>query len=143
MLRIHVNESSNTPRSKQVAQAIREAVFAGQLKAGDRLPSVRDGAEQWGVTKDSVHRAYKRLAEEGLIADSDDRGTLPLYQVSEEVTKPGEAERQRRLDGIVVAMIAQARKLGFQHAEILQTIERQTAKLKKPALGKGTNKAAK
>ncbi|MBO9898871.1 GntR family transcriptional regulator [Xanthomonas phaseoli pv. dieffenbachiae] len=129
MLRLQISEASHTPKATQVVNGIKAAVFAGQLKAGDRLPSVRDAAELWKVPKDIVARAYKTLLKENVVQDTDDRGPLPRYIVSETVHIPAQAEREQKMDGLVTAMVAQARKLGFSVEEIESASVRVLAKL--------------
>lgn len=49
-------------------------IGAGHWRPGDRLPSVRDGAEQWGASPLTVLRAYRRLEAQGLIESRDRSG---------------------------------------------------------------------
>lgn len=41
-------------------------IATGQWSAGERLPSIRQCEQEWGVHRLTVHKAYKRLAEMGL-----------------------------------------------------------------------------
>lgn len=45
---------------------LRQQILAGRLPAGDVLPSVRDLGRTHGLARNTVHRALKRLAAEGL-----------------------------------------------------------------------------
>lgn len=62
-----VDRSDARPAWQQVADAIREAVAAGQLVAGDHLPSVREIASQQGVRMSTLQHALAALAGEGVI----------------------------------------------------------------------------
>lgn len=65
---------SNTPsrtgvagRTAQVMAAIRARIAARSLGPGTKLPSIRRGAELFGVSPSTVVEAYERLAADGII----------------------------------------------------------------------------
>jgi len=53
--------------SKQIAERLREAILAGKLKVGERLPTEEDLAQRYGVSRASIREALKRLAAQSLI----------------------------------------------------------------------------
>jgi DNA-binding FadR family transcriptional regulator len=53
--------------SAQIADAIRNAIVAGDLDFDTRLPSEADLADQFGVSRPTVREALKRLAAQNLI----------------------------------------------------------------------------
>ncbi len=53
--------------SVQIAEAIRDAIVAGQLIVDARLPSEAELAEKFGVSRPTVREALKRLAAQNLI----------------------------------------------------------------------------
>lgn len=52
---------------QQVADQLREAILAGGLVAGDRLPTESELCERFGVSRSTVREALRTLASEGLI----------------------------------------------------------------------------
>ena len=70
-----ISRDSPVPLYHQIAEALRNAIAVGELRAGERLPSVRDAAGQWGVNLHTVRRAYDELAREDLLRVSAGRGT--------------------------------------------------------------------
>jgi DNA-binding GntR family transcriptional regulator len=60
----------------QVADALRAAIRQGTFAPGDRLPTVTELAEQYGVAKMTVQRAVSELREEGLVMSWQGRGTF-------------------------------------------------------------------
>ena len=60
---------------RQVADAIRQKILRGELKPGDRLPSVRAMKAQWGCTVGTIQHAYQELARQGLVASRAGQGT--------------------------------------------------------------------
>ena len=65
---IRIDVSNARPLEDQIAVALRQALARGELGAGDELPSVRQLAGDLGVHWNTVARAYRRLADEGLLA---------------------------------------------------------------------------
>lgn len=52
---------------QEIAESLRQQIASGDLPPGARLPSVRETARQWRCTPGTVSRAYRQLADEGLI----------------------------------------------------------------------------
>jgi len=53
--------------SEFVVEQVQEAIFAGRLEPGDRLPSERDLADQFGLSRMSVRVALRTLESAGLL----------------------------------------------------------------------------
>jgi DNA-binding FadR family transcriptional regulator len=65
------------PVYQQVADQIAEAILAGELEAGQPLPTERDLSEQFGVSRATVREALRALQAQGLAVSSGSR-TRPL-----------------------------------------------------------------
>ncbi len=75
-MRMRVDRHSDSPVNRQIADQIRDAVAAGRLAGGDRLPTIRGLAAELGVNRDTVAAAYERLAAEGVVESTVGRGTF-------------------------------------------------------------------
>ena len=64
------------PRYLAIADALGEDTARGRLKAGTRLPTHRELADQLGVTVGTVTRAYAEAARRGLVSGEVGRGTF-------------------------------------------------------------------
>ncbi|MFH1152365.1 MAG: FadR/GntR family transcriptional regulator [Pseudomonadota bacterium] len=53
--------------SETIVEQIRKAILQGDLKIGDRLPSEKDLAQSFGVSKSSLREAYRVLEAYGLL----------------------------------------------------------------------------
>ena len=53
--------------SDEIVRQIKEALFAGKLQAGDKLPTERELAERFETSRASVREALRTLEPEGLI----------------------------------------------------------------------------
>lgn len=73
-----IDERSPVPLYWQVAEALRYRVATGELTPGERLPSLREAAEAWGVNMHTVRRAYGKLAEAGIVRVRPRSGTVVL-----------------------------------------------------------------
>ncbi len=61
---------------ERIVQQIESQVLSGSLKYGDRLPTARELAEQFGVSRTAVREAVKALREKGLVQGHPGRGTF-------------------------------------------------------------------
>lgn len=66
---------TDVPLYEQIATRLRHRIARGELREGDRLPSLRSGAADWGVNLHTVRRAYAALEEEKLVETRDRSGT--------------------------------------------------------------------
>jgi DNA-binding transcriptional regulator YhcF (GntR family) len=73
---IRIDVSGPKPLEEQITQALRQALAQGGIAAGDELPSVRQLAGDLGVHWNTVARAYRRLADEGLVVVRRGRGAV-------------------------------------------------------------------
>ena len=71
------------PGYVQIANHYRDAILAGELRPGDRLPSINDLAKEWHVARETASKAISRLQVEravystpkGTFVSSDDHIT--------------------------------------------------------------------
>lgn len=75
---ISLDHADGTPLYEQLARAISEALAAGDLADGERLPSARELAAQLDVNMHTVLRAYAALSDEGLLKVRRGRGAVAV-----------------------------------------------------------------
>jgi DNA-binding transcriptional regulator YhcF (GntR family) len=54
---------------QEIADTLRERIRTGDLKAGDRLPTQAELAEEFGVERGTVRQALRALQEDGLLSN--------------------------------------------------------------------------
>jgi biotin operon repressor len=54
---------------QEIADVLRERIRAGELKAGDRLPTQAELADEFGVERGAVRQALRSLQDDGLLTD--------------------------------------------------------------------------
>lgn len=75
-VRLRLAGPASAPLYQRIEHGVRDAVEAGQLRPGDRLPSVADLARELGVARLTVLKAFRGLEREGLLASHVGRGTF-------------------------------------------------------------------
>ena len=74
-----VRGPGSLPRQRQLIQRLKQAILAGQLPAGGKLPSSRALSEDLAISRNTVLIAYEQLTAEGyVIADRQGTRVAPL-----------------------------------------------------------------
>jgi GntR family transcriptional regulator len=116
---LRVERGSAVPVSRQIAEQIASHCAAGKLKAGDRLPSVRELARELAVNQNTVLRVYERLTGEGLLERRHGQGTF----VAEGVGRRATAAHRRRLVEELRQVGRQAIGLGLSRDEVHELLD--------------------
>lgn len=82
-LKIIVSNRSGVPIYEQIKAQIKEAVFSGELREDDLLPSIRQLAKDLKISVITTTRAYSDLEEEGFIVSVQGKGCYVLPQNKE------------------------------------------------------------
>ena len=75
-MNLHVDRHSGTPIYLQIAQNIRDLIASGELKPGQKLPTVRGLFGRTGISEGTIRHAYGILAREGTLSLEQGRGTF-------------------------------------------------------------------
>ncbi len=81
-----------------VRELLLTALHFGRFKPGDRAPSVRRLAMVTGMNRKTVHRAYRKLADEGILAVRRGSGTFFADVDSADSPRPAVAALLKTLD---------------------------------------------
>lgn len=109
------------PAYVQLRRRLRVAVADGDLRPGDRLPSIRDLARRLGVSPNTVGRAYAELAREGVIVARAGSGSEVAPR--EALDRPALARaRRERLAALARQVVVRGLALGFGAAEIADAV---------------------
>ena len=72
---LRIDRDSALPLSVQLAQQLRWLIVRGQASVGDRLPPVRQLADELGINMHTARAAYQELSKAGLITSRPGAGT--------------------------------------------------------------------
>jgi GntR family transcriptional regulator, transcriptional repressor for pyruvate dehydrogenase complex len=75
----------------QIVQQIEQSIVEGKLSPGDQLPTERELAQQFGVSRTAVREAVKTLTEKGLVESFSGRGTFVTAPKAQSSHKPLDA----------------------------------------------------
>ncbi len=116
---IQLSRGGGTPAYLQVVDQIRHHIAKGRLQPGQQLPTIRQLAAHLGVNRNTVARAYKELAREGVISTQQGRGTF----VSERPDQLLLARmRREKLAAIFSKPFVEALSLGYSMPEIEEAV---------------------
>src|SRR5215469_1756362 len=76
MFRFRLDGSSGVPPYLQLVHQVRQSLLLGYLRAGDRLPTVKEVAGDLAINPNTVVKAYRQLEHEGLAAGRPGQGTF-------------------------------------------------------------------
>ncbi|KQT90917.1 GntR family transcriptional regulator [Marmoricola sp. Leaf446] len=115
---LQVDPDDPTPPYEQLRRQVRDLIGGGVLRAGDRLPPLRQLAGDLGLAVGTVARAYRELEAEGLLTSRRGGGT----RVSDGARPLPATELLRRLDGLAAGFVAQARAGGAGDEDVLHAV---------------------
>lgn len=102
---------------RQVIEQVKRHVAAGQLKAGDQVPSVRAMAKALAVHHMTVSKAYSMLEMEGVLLR---RRGLPMVVAPQHREAQPPADRAELLRPALQRAAAEARQLALPKPQVLQ-----------------------
>ncbi len=114
---VQINTGSPEPIYRQLIEQVRRRVAAGQLKAGDEIPSVRELAQALAVHPMTISKAYSMLEMEGLLERR--RGLSMVVAAQHQRAQPA-ADRAELLRPTLEKAAAEARQLELPKAQALQ-----------------------
>ncbi|MDR2293711.1 MAG: GntR family transcriptional regulator [Microbacterium sp.] len=112
---ITIDPAAGTPPFEQLRVQIIDAIAAGELPAGDKLPTVRRLAADLEIAPGTVARAYRELEAAGLIETRGRNGTFVRAQ--------GDVRMQQAQDA-AAGFASQIRALRLDPAEALELVKR-------------------
>ncbi|KHL16041.1 DNA-binding transcriptional regulator YhcF (GntR family) [Mumia flava] len=114
--RIRVSQHSDIPLFRQIVTQVTFMVETGQLADGDRLPGTRLLADNLGINRNTVARAYGDLRRRGLV---ESRGRRGMVVVGAEGARAASATRDHAHDLLASAVDA-CIGIGLGPAEIAE-----------------------
>ena len=117
-MEIYLSNSSGVPIYAQITDQIRAKIFAGELKEGDALPSIRLLAKELRISVITTKRAYEDLEQAGLIVTQPGRGSFVAAQ-NPEIHRE---EALRNVERPLTDATEAARRGGITGDEVRETL---------------------
>ena len=128
-LSVSILPGGATPIYRQIIDQVRQGMVSGELREGDGLPSVRALAEQLVANPNTAARAYGELVRDGALEAVPGKG-VAVGKRRQVFTK---AERMRRLEATLAALVSEGLYLGFEPDEIRAAVDRRLDEVSKSA----------
>ena len=111
---LRVDASTAVPPYEQIRSQLATIIATGLLRAGQRLPSIRQLAADLGLAGGTVARAFRELEQGGFIISRGRHGTF----VSDRVPT-GDLDRERALLEAAAVFASQAVQVGLDPRRVL------------------------
>jgi GntR family transcriptional regulator len=116
-MKIHFDETR--PIYLQIIEEIKREIAKGNLRAGDKLPSVRDLAREIEVNPNTVARAYLELEREGVLVSKRGQGTF----ITEEKQVINRVRKELK-EEILKKVLRELKSLGISLDEIMSFLKK-------------------
>lgn len=114
-MQIRLDAEERAPVYRQIVEAIRHQVATGALGQGERLPTVRQLAQDLKIDRNTTLRAYRVLHREGVVSLQHGRGTF----VRTTARHPNLTQHRRHaLETLMDESVARGLSLGYTPQEI-------------------------
>ena len=130
---LKIDPSDSIPIWKQIEEGVRHLVATGTLGPDDPVSSVRELAKELRVNPLTVSKAYRRLADAGVLVVRRGEGTF----VAPEPPSMGDDERLSKLNDAATRYVSLARTLSATAEETLQVVREVWERLAAPRKGSG------
>ena len=113
MLPFSIELKAGLPVAEQILFAVKKAVVAGQLRPGDKFPSVRVLSQELKVNPNTAHKVVAALVHEGVLVTTPAIGSIVAERAA-----GGRQEKADLLGDDLEHLVVEAKKLGLTLAEV-------------------------
>jgi len=113
MIAFRLTLQPGVPVYQQVVYAAKKAIIAGQMRPGDRFPSVRTLSQELKINPNTAHKVVTQLIADGLLEVHPGRGTLVA-----ELPASTARERAQLLKGQLEALVVEAKRLQMDLGDV-------------------------
>jgi GntR family transcriptional regulator len=117
-LKIIVSNRSGVPIYEQIKEQIKEAIFSGELKEDELLPSIRQLARDLKISVITTTRAYSDLEQEGFVVQMQGRGCYVLPRNTELALE----NALHKMEDALATAISAAKAEGISKEEIIERL---------------------
>lgn len=109
---------ASKPIYMQIAEKTYQKIIRGEIKPGEKLPSVREMAIQSGVNPNTIQRAYSEMERMGRVESKRGQGTFVVESESivEELKESMQAE-------IIGQFVKNMEDLGFSRKQMMNGLK--------------------
>jgi GntR family transcriptional regulator len=112
------------PVTEQILFAVKKAVVGGQLRPGDKFPSVRVLSQELKINPNTAHKVVAALVAEGVLVTTPAVGSVVAARET-----GGREEKAVLLGAEVERLVVEAKKLGLDQDAVLEAVANHWEKL--------------
>ena len=116
-LMIQIDLSDHRPLYEQIKDKLKELIITGAVSENEKIPSVRELAQELTINPNTIQRAYKDLESEGFIYSVRAKGSF-----ASPVSHIRKRTETQELKSTFIADVRQACFLGVPKDELIKTI---------------------
>ncbi len=113
MLPFAIELRAGLPVAEQIVFAVKKAVVGGQLRPGDKFPSVRVLSQELRINPNTAHKVIAALVAAGVLVT-----TPAIGSIVAERAMGGRQEKAELLGDELERVVVEAKKLGLSLAEV-------------------------
>ena len=117
-MKIIVSNRSGVPIYEQIKEQVKEAIFSGELKEDELLPSIRQLARDLKISVITTTRAYSDLEQEGFVVQMQGRGCYVLPRNTELARE----NALHKMEDTLASAISAAKAEGISKEEIIERL---------------------
>lgn len=110
--------NASKPIYLQLADRINRQIVSKELKAGEKLPSVREMGIKYSVNPNTIQRTYSELEREGILETKRGQGTFVTEQ-EDRLVQQRENLKNEQIQSFVQIM----QEMGFSSYEIISGLQ--------------------
>lgn len=115
---INIDLKDPRPIFEQVRDGLKNLIICGVLKADEKIPSVRDMAQNLAINPNTIQKAYRELETEGYVYQVTGKGTFVAPIV--------DGEHDDKIEELMTEVLDLARELiylGVSKEEIKESLD--------------------
>lgn len=124
MLPFTIQLELGLPVTEQILFAVKKAVVGGQLRPGDKFPSVRVLSQELKINPNTAHKVVAALVAEGVLVTTPAVGSVVAARET-----GGREEKAVLLGAEVERLVVEAKKLGLDQDAVLEAVASHWEKL--------------
>ncbi|NRF92908.1 GntR family transcriptional regulator [Paenibacillus frigoriresistens] len=118
--------NASKPIYLQLADRINRQIVSKELKAGEKLPSVREMGIKYSVNPNTIQRTYSELEREGILETKRGQGTFVTEQEDRLVQ-----QRENLKNEQILSFVQIMQEMGFSSYEIISGLQDHFSKVDK------------
>ena len=126
MLPFAIELVAGGPIAEQIVFAVKRAVVSGQLRPGDKFPSVRTLSQELRINPNTAHRVVAALVEQGVLTTTPAVGTVVA-----EIIAGNREEKAALLGAELEKLVVEAKNLGVPIEQVQRALEKHWRELEK------------